>query len=249
MRSRSWFPGAARVLDLGCGDGTLLEHLVRHYAVVGRGIELSEQGVLACVRRGLSVRQGNLEEGLADYPDGSFDFVILSQTLPYLDDPGFILQEMLRVGGCAIVSFSNWGYWRCRLMLLLGGRIPEAPGLPEPWYCKPRWQALHRGRLLTILRVARHSHPPSGLSAPRTPPARPPPQQPPRLASALRARAGRDLRQPQAAAAAPTRSRAVRPAPAARTITLRRSAAPIPKLSITSDANRGARNRARFTAV
>ena len=80
-------------LDLGCGDGALLEHLVRQRQVKGRGIELSEQGVLACVRRGLSVRQGNLQEGLADYPDGSFDWVILSQTLPFLNDPAMVLRE------------------------------------------------------------------------------------------------------------------------------------------------------------
>ncbi len=135
-------PTGARVLDLGCGDGALLDYLVHQRQVRGRGIELSEQGVLACVRRGLSVRQGNLEEGLADYPDNSFDYVVLSQTLPYLDDPAMILREMRRVGQQAIVSFPNWGYWRCRLELLLTGRVPQAPDLPESWYASPRWQAL-----------------------------------------------------------------------------------------------------------
>jgi methionine biosynthesis protein MetW len=132
-------PGT-RVLDLGCGDGALLEHLVRQRRVKGRGIELSEQGVLACVRRGLSVRQGNLQEGLADYPDASFDWVILSQTLPFLNDPAMILREMLRVGRQAIVSFSNWGHWRCRLELLLTGRVPVAVDLPQQWYEVPRRQ-------------------------------------------------------------------------------------------------------------
>jgi methionine biosynthesis protein MetW len=132
-------PGT-RVLDLGCGDGALLEHLVRQGQVKGRGIELSEQGVLACVRRGLSVRQGNLQEGLADYPDGSFDWVILSQTLPFLNDPAMILREMLRVGRQAIVSFSNWGHWRCRLGLLLTGRVPVAVDLPQQWWEVPRRQ-------------------------------------------------------------------------------------------------------------
>lgn len=135
-------PPEIKALDLGCGDGALLAYLVQQKQVQGRGIELSEEGVLACVRRGLSVRQGNLEEGLADYPDASFDYVILSQTLPFLDDPVVILQEMLRVGKHAIVSFSNWGYWRCRLQLLLQGRIPLAPDLPQPWYESPRWQAI-----------------------------------------------------------------------------------------------------------
>ncbi len=111
-------PPGARVLDLGCGDGALLEHLKLEKGVQGRGIERSEAGVLACVRRGLSVRQGNLQEGLADYPDKNFDVVILSQTLQFLNDPMMILGEMLRVGRLAVVSFPNWGYWRCRLHLL-----------------------------------------------------------------------------------------------------------------------------------
>jgi methionine biosynthesis protein MetW len=135
-------PAKVSVLDLGCGDGELLDYLVHQQKVRGRGIELGEHGVLACVRRGLSVRQGNLEEGLADYPDASFDYVVLSQTLPFLDDPGMILREMLRVAEKAVVSFPNWGYWRCRWELLLTGKVPQAPDLPQSWYEIPRWQAL-----------------------------------------------------------------------------------------------------------
>ena len=97
--------------------------------------------MLTCVRRGLSVRQGNLQEGLGDYPDRSFDYVVLSQTLPYLDDPAMILAEMLRVGERAVVSFPNWGHWRCRLELMVTGRIPRAVDLPQAWHEKPRWQA------------------------------------------------------------------------------------------------------------
>ena len=134
-------PTGAKVLDLGCGDGELLDYLIHLKQVKGRGIELSEQGVLTCVRRGLSVRQGNLNEGLADYPDHSFDYVVLSQTLPFLSDAKKILLEMLRVGQRAVISFPNWGYWRCRVELLATGRMPQAPDLPQPWYEAPRWQA------------------------------------------------------------------------------------------------------------
>lgn len=136
-----FIPEGARVLDLGCGDGALLDYLVRHKGVKGRGVELSEAGVLAAVRRGLSVRQGNLHEGLGDYLNRSFDYVVLSQTLPFLDDPAMILRETLRVGGRAVVSFPNWGHWRCRLELLATGRVPSAPDLPQSWHEKPRWQA------------------------------------------------------------------------------------------------------------
>lgn len=134
-------PDGARVLDLGCGDGELLDYLIEHKQVIGRGVELSEENILTCVRRGLSVRQGNLEEGLADYPNASFDYVILSQTVHFLDDPAMIVNEMLRVGKQAIVSFPNWGYWRSRLSLLLRGRIPRAAYVEEKWYQSPRWQA------------------------------------------------------------------------------------------------------------
>ncbi len=134
-------PPKSRVLDLGCGDGELLAYLVVNRQVKGRGIELGEENVLACVGKGLSVRQGNLNEGLADYPNGSFDYVILSQTLPFLNDPAKIIQEALRVGQNAIVSFPNWGYWRCRLELLLSGRMPRPADLPRYWYIAPRMQA------------------------------------------------------------------------------------------------------------
>ena len=112
---------SARVLDLGCGDGTLLAKLVQSRQVVARGVELSEQNVRACIGRGLSVRQGNIEEGLADYRDAAFDFVILSQTLAFLDKPEPVVHEMLRVGKHGIVSFENTGFWRERWRALRGG--------------------------------------------------------------------------------------------------------------------------------
>ncbi len=131
-----------KVLDLGCGDGALLRYLSDKLGVTGRGVELSEEGVLTCVRRGVSVRQGDLHEGLGDYPNGSFDTVILSYTIPYLNDPAFVVREMLRVGRRAIVSFPNWGHWRCRLSFLITGRIPVTPGLPQPWDTSPRARPL-----------------------------------------------------------------------------------------------------------
>ncbi len=113
-------PPKARVLDLGCGDGELLVRLIHARQVTARGVELSEANVRACIARGLSVRQGNIEEGLADYPDGAFDYVILSQTLAYLDHPIPVVNEMLRVGKRAVISFENAGYWRTRWHSLLG---------------------------------------------------------------------------------------------------------------------------------
>ena len=134
-----------KVLDLGCGDGVLLRYLIDIKGVIGRGVELSEEGVLACVRRGVSIRQGDLHEGLGDYPNGAFDSVILSYTIPYLNDPAFVIQEMLRAGRRAIVSFPNWGHWQCRLGFLRNGRMPVTPGLPQSWDSTPRARPLTIG--------------------------------------------------------------------------------------------------------
>ncbi len=131
-------PTRAKVLDLGCGDGELLIRLAEQKSAIGRGIELSELGVRQCVARGLSVRQGNIDEGLGDYPDASFDYVILSQTLPYVDDPRAVLCEMLRVGKHAIVSFPNMAHWRARLCLLLTGKLPDDVFPGPRWYESPR---------------------------------------------------------------------------------------------------------------
>ena len=131
-----------KVLDLGCGDGSLLRHLIDTKHIVGRGVEISEAKVLACVRNGVTVRQGDLHEELRDYHDGSFDTVILSYTLPYLNDPALIVTNMLRVGRRALVSFPNWGHWRCRLSLLLTGHMPSAPGDIQAWNEPPRARGL-----------------------------------------------------------------------------------------------------------
>jgi methionine biosynthesis protein MetW len=113
-------PPGARVLDLGCGDGTLLAELVSRKGVQGRGVEVDETNVRACMSKGLSVRHGNIEDGLADFPDGMFDVVILSQTVAYLNRPLGVMQEMARVGKSAVISFENAGCWRTRWRALRG---------------------------------------------------------------------------------------------------------------------------------
>jgi methionine biosynthesis protein MetW len=129
-------PGS-RVLDIGCGDGDLLYHLVHDRGVDARGMELSREGVNACVARGLSVVQGDADRDLADYPTGAFDYAVLSQTLQAMRDTRAGLEQMLRIGRRAIVSFPNFGYWRVRLQLLLGGRMPDTRTLEHPWYNTP----------------------------------------------------------------------------------------------------------------
>ncbi len=127
----------SRVLDVGCGDGALLYHLVHNKQVDGRGIEISRDGVNACVSRGLSVIQGDADTDLDDYPTDSFDYVILSQTLQATREPRTVLENLLRIGNRAIVSFPNFAHWRMRLSLLLHGRMPQTDVLPYEWYETP----------------------------------------------------------------------------------------------------------------
>lgn len=129
-------PGA-RVLDVGCGDGELLDLLARKRNVDGRGIELSQEGVNACVTRGLSVIQGDADTDLRDYPDDAFDYVILSQTIQATWEPREVLTQMRRIARHSIVSLPNFGHWRVRLQLLLGGRMPVTKELGHSWYDTP----------------------------------------------------------------------------------------------------------------
>src|SRR5262245_12016945 len=127
----------SRVLDIGCGDGTLLDYLVHFKEVDGRGMEISQAGVNACVGIGLSVIQGNADTDLADYPSGAFDYAILSQTLQATSDPKGVLSQLVRIAKRAIVSFPNFGHWRVRWHLLTQGTMPVTRSLPERWYETP----------------------------------------------------------------------------------------------------------------
>ena len=127
----------SRVLDLGCGNGVLLKLLKDRKKVTGNGIEIDQKGVIQCLEKGLSVIQGDIDDGLKQFPDKSYDYVILNQTLQSTYNPDFVLEEMLRVGKKCVVSFPNFAYWRIRCELFFKGHMPKSKILPFEWYNTP----------------------------------------------------------------------------------------------------------------
>lgn len=132
----AWIPKGSSVLDLGCGDGSLLRYLKETRAVRGYGVEIRDLDIVSCVANGVNVIQNDLESGLADFESDSFDFVILSQTLQATRHTEALTREMLRVGREGVVSFPNFGYWKSRLNVLLGN-MPVSKELPYQWYDTP----------------------------------------------------------------------------------------------------------------
>jgi methionine biosynthesis protein MetW len=130
-------PNNTRVLDVGCGDGSLMNFLVKEKNIEVRGLELEKQNVQDCIYKGLPVIQGNAETELYQFPDQSFDYVVLSQTLQAFYNPDKVLKELLRIGKSVIVSIPNFGYWKVRTSLLFFGKMPMTNTLPNSWYNTP----------------------------------------------------------------------------------------------------------------
>lgn len=145
-------PAGARVLDLGCGQGELMERLVRERGARAQGVDKHQPSVTACIGKGLSVFQGDIHEGLADLRDATFDYVILSRTLQQVPDPDKVISDMLRVGARAIVSFPNFAFWRVRVHLFTTGTLPVSEALPYAWYNTPNI------RLITIADFEKFCH-------------------------------------------------------------------------------------------
>jgi len=133
----SWIEPGSKVIDLGCGEGDLLQHLIALKGVQGTGIEINEEKVARCIEKGLSVLQGDINAEVHDYPEGSFDYVILSQTLQQVYEPDHLIRAMLRIGQKGIVSFPNFSHWQIRLQLLFTGYAPVSRQLPYQWFDTP----------------------------------------------------------------------------------------------------------------
>lgn len=163
-----WIPAGARVLDLGCGDGTLLAHLMNEQNVTGYGLEIEPDNVVACVERGVNVLQLDLDAGLDQFEDNSFDFVLMTSALQEVRRPDELLEEMLRIGRESVVTFPNFGHWKPRVSLALRGLMPVSQALPNQWYDTPNihlctvrdFENLCAGRGMEITRryVVNHAH-------------------------------------------------------------------------------------------
>ncbi len=164
----NWITPGARVLDLGCGDGALLAHLAATQNVTGYGLEIDPGNVIQCVARGVNVLQLDLDAGLDQFEDASFDFVVMSSALQQVQRPDQLIDEMLRIGRESIVTFPNFGHWRPRLSLGLRGLMPVSRALPNRWYDTPNihlctvrdFEALCRAKQVDIIRrhVVNHAH-------------------------------------------------------------------------------------------
>jgi len=154
-----WIAPRSRVLDLGCGDGEFLEFLQKQRQVRGIGVEIDQKYITAAIARGLNVIEQDMDKGLANFPDRSFDTVVLALALQAVNYPDRVLEEMLRIGREGIVTFPNFGHWRCRLQLGLGGHMPKSRFMPHTWYNTPNihyctvhdFEALCRERQIRIL--------------------------------------------------------------------------------------------------
>ena len=133
----SLLPDNIRVLDVGCGDGSLMDLLIKEKNIKARGLEINKENVKKCISKGLSVIEGNAETELHQFPDQSFDFAVLSQTLQAFYSPENVLKDLLRIGKSVIVSIPNFGYWKVRTSLLVFGSMPITKALPDTWYNTP----------------------------------------------------------------------------------------------------------------
>lgn len=134
---QQWVKPNSKVLDLGCGEGTLLKHLKKHKNVHAYGLEIDSDKITACIKKGVNVIEQNLDKGLSNFKENTIDTVIMTQALQAVQRPDELLDEMLRIGDEAIVTFPNFGYWRTRFYLLLKGRMPMSKTLPYNWYDTP----------------------------------------------------------------------------------------------------------------
>jgi methionine biosynthesis protein MetW len=161
-----WIKPGSRVLDLGCGDGTLMAYLQEHKNVNGYGLEIDEENIVQCIHRGVDVIQTDLDKGLSEFKKDTFDYVIMTQTLQAIYYPDKLLQEMTRVGHEAIVTFPNMGHWRNRLQIAFAGHMPKSKTLPYEWYNTPNihlctltdFEALCTSKNIEILERATVDH-------------------------------------------------------------------------------------------